>query len=62
MANEAVKFREVHERQGGVTVRSWVEYSVREIIISVLGVSLSTWGPWLKWDEIERVDQNGNPI
>lgn len=62
MANEAVKFREVHERQGNATVRSWVEYSVREIIISVLGVSLSTWGPWRKWDEIECVDQNGNPL
>lgn len=62
MANETVKFREVQERVNGVTVRTWTEYSVREVIISVLGISLSTWGPWLKWDEMERVDQNGAPL
>jgi hypothetical protein len=63
VAEATVKFRRVHEREGGITVRQWTEYSVREVTISVLNVvSLSSWSPWRKWDDLEVVDQNGSPL
>lgn len=61
MANETVQFREVHNRVGGASQEISWEYRVREVIISVLGVSLSTWGDWQKV-EFTKVDQNNNPL
>ncbi len=61
MANETVQFREVHRRNNDTSEEIYWEYRVREVIISVLGVSLSTWGDWQKVETV-KVDQNGNPI
>lgn len=49
MANETVQFREVHRRVNDATHEVYWEYRVREVIISILGVSLSTWSDWQKW-------------
>lgn len=60
-ANDTVEFRQVEQRANGQTVTSWWEYRTREVLISVLGVSLSTWGPWQKVDTV-RVDQSGQAL
>lgn len=61
MANETVEFRQVERRVNGATVETWWEYRTREVIIAVLGVSLSAWGAWDKVETV-RVDQNGAPL
>ena len=63
--SNVIEFREVQRRtsngQGVSTIETWWEYRTKDVIIAVLGVSLSSWSDWQRVDTI-RVDQNGNPL
>lgn len=63
MANH-IEFREVQRRVNGdgmKTEETWWEYRTKDVLISLLGVSLGSWSDWQRVD-ITRVDQNGDPL
>lgn len=49
---------------GGQTTQTetW-EYRTKDVLISILGVSLGTWSPWTPIEAVTIYeDENGNPL
>lgn len=64
--SNTVEFRRVIEKKNmeagsGETV-TW-EYRTKDVIISILGISLSAWSDWTRVETVTVYqDDNGNPL
>lgn len=55
---QLIEFRQVHKREAGVSVEVWLEYRARLVENNLI----QNFGPWIRLDTSQIVDQDGNAL